>query len=312
MTSAEPTISLKIVVAGSPHAGKSCFKELLKRALVPRAGKKGLYPYVIDASPDGEGAWFQEAASRDRAAADLYRARQKRAFTEEFAQRIGLSVQHCSVPLELIDIGGRIDAKQFTISAGATHIVILYRAEDDLAAWRAFAEQLHLTVIAELRSELDAPVDEVHAEGPPLTGVVHHLERGVLERPHPAVDALADHILTHFNHLPEGQVTDSDRPYTIERQGSTLKLAFGASAPGDLIVQDIIKGLDELDNAGQLAGGGLIALDGACSVAGMAVIAHRLSHRFAAVAVLDPKLPAYIVVISHDPRWTPGERLMVS
>ncbi len=303
--------SVKIVLAGSPHAGKSCFRELLKRALVPHAGKRGLYPYCIDASPDGEGSWFQEAASRDRIAADAHRSRQKRAFTEQFAQRIGQHVRDCALPLVLVDIGGRIDHKQYAICAGATHIVILYRAVDDLAAWRSFARDLSLVVLAELRSELDAAEDSVFSAGPPLIGVVHHLERGVLDRTHLAIDTLAQTVLAMFHDLPEREMTDSDRPYFIERNGQLLNLAFGASAPGDLIVEDIVKGLDELEAAGELDGGGLIGLDGACTLAGMAVIAHRLAHRFAAVAVFDPKLPAYIVVISHDPRWKPGDRLLI-
>lgn len=101
----------------------------------------------------------------------------------------------------------------------------------------------------------------------------------------------------------------TDRPFVLARHGNMLRLKFGASAPGDLVVKDIVSGLKEIDAAGQLDGGGLLGLNGPCSLAGMAVLIHHLVHRFAAVAVFDPKLPAYIVAVSHDPRWTPGDRL---
>lgn len=107
----------------------------------------------------------------------------------------------------------------------------------------------------------------------------------------------------------EEPVTAPDRPFVLARHGRMLKLNFGVSAPGDLIVKDIVRGLEELEESGDLEGGGLLGINGACSLAGMAVLIHHLVHRFAAVAVFDPKLPAYIVVVSHDPRWSPGDRL---
>lgn len=101
----------------------------------------------------------------------------------------------------------------------------------------------------------------------------------------------------------------TDRHFVLARQGNMLKLQFGAPAPGDVVVKEIVSGLKELDAAGELDGGGLLGVNGPCSLAGMAVLTHHLVHRFAAIAVFDPKLPVYIVVVSHDPRWTPGDRL---
>lgn len=105
------------------------------------------------------------------------------------------------------------------------------------------------------------------------------------------------------------RTASTDRPFALARHGNVLKLQFGVSAPGDVVVRDIVSGLEELEAAGQLDGGGLLGLNGPCSLAGMAVLTHHLVHRFAAIAVFDPKLPAYIVVVSHDPRWAPGDRL---
>lgn len=300
---------MKVVLAGGPHTGKSCLREHLKRALVPRAAGLGLYPYAIDASPDGEGSWYQEAASRNRRGADHHRAEHKRAFTHAFAERVSQHVADCSEPLVLIDIGGRIDEKQRLICAGATHIAILYRADDDLAAWRAFAQELNLVIVAELRSDYEATEDRIEDVTPPLRGIVHHLERGELSEPHPTIDLLAEAILTMTSISLEEPVTTPDRPFVIARHGTMLKLSFGESAPGDVIVKDIAAGLKELDEAGELDGGGLLGINGACTLAGMAVLTHHLVHRFAALAVFDPKLPAYIVVVSHDPRWSPGDRL---
>lgn len=303
---------MKIVLAGAPHTGKSCLREHLKRALAPMAARLGLYPYAIDASPDGEGSWYQEAASHDRLAADQYRSGHKRAFTDAFAYRVAQHVADCSEPLVLIDIGGRIDDKQRRICAGATHIAILHRSDEDLAAWRAFAQGLSLDVVAELRSDFHAAEDAITTTtttSRPLRGVVHHLERGELDRPHPAVDLLAQAILGLTNLSLEESVDTTDRPFVLARKGSMLRVNFGVSAAGDVIVADIVNGLRELDENGQLEGGGLLGINGPCTLAGMAVLIHHLVHRFAAVAVFDPKLPAYIVVVSHDPRWSPGDRL---
>lgn len=300
---------MKIVLAGGPHTGKSCLREHLKRALVRGAASQGIYPYAIDASPDGEGSWYQEAASRDRAGADHHRSGHKRPFTDAFAERIAQHVADCSEPLVLVDIGGLIDDKQRSICAGATHIVILYRADADLTQWREFARALDLVVLAELQSDYEATEDRLQEVGPPFRAVIHHLERGVLNEPHPAIDSLAAAILSMTKISLEEPVTAPDRPFVLARHGRMLKLNFGVSAPGDLIVKDIMRGLEELEEAGELEGGGLLGINGACSLAGMAVLVHHLVHRFAAVAVFDPKLPAYIVVVSHDPRWSPGDRL---
>lgn len=305
----EAGAGMKIVIAGGPHTGKSCLREHLKRALAPRAAALGLYPYVIDASPDGEGSWYQEAVSRDRRGADHHRSAHKRAFTEAFADRVSQHVSDCSEPLVLIDVGGRITDEQRLICAGATHIVILHRAGKDLATWRAFARELRLVIVAELRSDYHATGDRIHDVGQPLRAMVHHLERGELDEPHPAIDLLAETILTMTNISLEEPVTTPDRPFALARHGRMLKVSFGASAPGDVIVKDIVSGLAELDAAGELEGGGLLGINGACTLAGMAVLVHHLVHRFAALAVFDPKLPAYIVVVSHDPRWSPGDRL---
>lgn len=300
---------MKLVLAGIPHTGKSCLRALLKRALKPLAARRGLYPYAIDANPDGEGSWYQEAVREDRAGADYHRQNQKRPFTDDFAGRVAQHVRDCSEPLVLVDIGGRIDDKQHQICAGATHILILYRAEDDRDMWRDFARERGLTVIAELRSVHDAEHDVIYATEPILDALVHHLERGVLDEPHPAIDALAELILTMTEFSMKEAVTEPERPFVLARHGRVLKLSFGLPASGDVVVEDIEQGLDKLEEAGALGGGGIIGLNGPCSLAGMAVLAHRLTHRFAAVAVFDPKLPAYIVAVSHDPRWSPGDLL---
>ncbi|MBC6434188.1 CRISPR-associated protein Csx3, partial [Nostoc sp. HG1] len=54
---------LKVVLCGPPQSGKSCLREGLKQAISNIEGAP--YPYVITACPDGEGAWFSDAARRD-------------------------------------------------------------------------------------------------------------------------------------------------------------------------------------------------------------------------------------------------------
>jgi CRISPR-associated protein Csx3 len=55
-----------------------------------------------------------------------------------------------------------------------------------------------------------------------------------------------------------------------------------------------------------LAGGRLVLLNGAASLAAISVIVHHVAHLFGAVGVFDPKLGSYVVVVSHDPVFQVG------
>jgi CRISPR-associated protein Csx3 len=170
---------LKVVLCGPPHSGKSCLREGLKQALMVehRLGNAP-YPYVLTACPDGEGAWYSEAAWRDAALARQWKDAYKSRFTEAFARNKAREVAGLSLPLSLIDVGGKIDEKNRWIMAEATHAVILAGDMARVAEWKSFCEELGLGVIAIIESDYSGKVDRVDSETPMVTGVIHYLERG--------------------------------------------------------------------------------------------------------------------------------------
>lgn len=94
--------------------------------------------------------------------------------------------------------------------------------------------------------------------------------------------------------------------YNITRTDDILKLAFGTPAQNDQIVRDAVARLAEMEANGELAGGGVIKLNGPASLPVSVAITHALAHRFAAVAVFDPKMNGYVVSVSHDPSFVVG------
>lgn len=95
--------------------------------------------------------------------------------------------------------------------------------------------------------------------------------------------------------------------YHIKLEDDVLKVGFNRNLPaqGNQIVQDVIAQLEEMIESGQLRGGNyVLKIDGPQSVPVAYVIAHKLSHLYKAIAVLDPKIGSkgyktYIVTITH-------------
>ncbi|PYT02784.1 MAG: hypothetical protein DMF60_20330 [Acidobacteria bacterium] len=186
---------MKVILGGPPRSGKSVLREALKQAILRRRGAP--YPYVITACPDGEGAWYQEAARNNPELAAQLKREYKSKFTWAFANRIADSVRDCQLPLTLIDLGGVIDDKNRHIAEHATHAVLIAAHDEDLAAWREFSVSLDLGLVAELRSDYDATEDRIEGVGADgvLRGSVHHLERGEDASNRPLVLALAAHLV---------------------------------------------------------------------------------------------------------------------
>lgn len=194
---------MKVVLCGPPHSGKSCMREGLKQAIkrIPDAP----YPYVITGCPDGEGAWFQEAALNDPKLAQELKNAYKAKFTPEFAARIAESVANCSLPITIVDVGGRISLENRQIMAPATHAIILAGDWEDegwdqrMDPWREFCAELGLTVVAEVFSDYFGAEDAVQGMGSDgiLRGSIHHLERGEDNSRRPMVIELA-HLLVRL------------------------------------------------------------------------------------------------------------------
>lgn len=183
---------MKTVLCGPRHSGKSCLREGLKQAILPfhRAGIAP-YPYFITACPDGEGSWYAEAVRNNPDLADKLKQEYKAKFTWAFAENKALDVKNVSLPLTVIDVGGKIDDKNELIMQYATHAVILAGEMSKVAAWEAFCQKLNLSIIAIIHSDYEGKCDRIETETPILRGSVHRLERGEDVSTRPMVQALA-------------------------------------------------------------------------------------------------------------------------
>ena len=95
--------------------------------------------------------------------------------------------------------------------------------------------------------------------------------------------------------------------YNIARDGDVLRIGFGEPADNGQIVKDLVQRLDEMHKGNELAGGGLLRINGPASLPVAMVLAHKLSHLFGAIACFDPKKDQYVVAISHDPQFVVGD-----
>lgn len=172
--------SIKVVLCGPQHIGKSCLRFGLKEAI--KALKNSPYPYVITACPDGEGSWFQETVSENSNLAIELKKINKGCFSQENVEIWRDSIKNCREPITLIDIGGIVDAKNEDICRYADHAILLYSHSDHLREWRTFCEKLKLRIIAELCSDYDGAADTIPVLGKDnvYRGSIHRLERGDL------------------------------------------------------------------------------------------------------------------------------------
>jgi CRISPR-associated protein Csx3 len=190
---------LKVVLCGPPHTGKSCLKEGLKEAILSRHRTSTTveYPYVLTACPDGEGAWYAALASRDMEEARKLKEKYKQGFTPSFAQQQAAYIEAISLPLTIIDVGGRITDENEAIMQPATHAVILWRRDkaEQLQEWLRFCEKLDLPILAILESDHGGTEDSIEANEPVLKGSIHSLERGQDCSNRPTVIALAELLI---------------------------------------------------------------------------------------------------------------------
>lgn len=193
----------KIVVAGPPRSGKSCFNKGLKDLIKSIPGAP--YPLVHTACPDGEGSWFQETMNANPELAAKLKADYKSKFTPEFVQMQSEAVKRLgndSCPLNFVDIGGIITPENAKICEGANAAIIL-SGEAAISAglpaeWKKFFDSLGIPVIAEVYSDYNGKEDIVVGveDDGVFRGSVHHLERGENLNDRVTLKELADHVLT--------------------------------------------------------------------------------------------------------------------
>ena len=192
----------KIVVAGPPRSGKSCFNTGIKAAItaIPNAP----YPFILTACPDGEGAWFQETMNNNSELAAKLKREYKSKFTPEFVKTRSDAVKtlgNDSCPLNFIDIGGIITSENAQICEGANAAIIL-AGENAIkgglpAEWKKFFDSLGIPVIAEVYSDYNGKKDfslGVSKDGV-FRGSVHHLERGEDLKSRETLKELASYVL---------------------------------------------------------------------------------------------------------------------
>lgn len=93
-----------------------------------------------------------------------------------------------------------------------------------------------------------------------------------------------------------------------ESEAVLLQLSFGDLASSPEIVKEADATMSRLKSE-ELKGGKLVLLNGRASLAVIATITHHVAHLYGAVAIFDPKLSGYVVVISHDPQFHVGDVL---
>src|SRR5271165_1035556 len=189
----EERSSMKLLIGGPPHSGKTCLREALRKLIFAYSGRK-IYPGHLPANPDGDGRWYVVTALEDAGRANDLRKRSPTEFTQAFAARVAEAIQKFETPLLLIDMGGKPDKhkKQIEeIAKRGTHAILLYKEPEDLKVWEPLFQGKE---IAKFVSIHDPGTDSVQEHGGVLQGTVHHLDREQDGSALFAVQELARHI----------------------------------------------------------------------------------------------------------------------
>lgn len=86
---------------------------------------------------------------------------------------------------------------------------------------------------------------------------------------------------------------------SINRTGDTMTFKHAGEGDASAKVRDTVARLQEMDAAGELAGGGLVKVTGPLLVPVAAVFGHVLAHRFSAVAFFVPPMAKFVVASVH-------------
>ena len=100
---------------------------------------------------------------------------------------------------------------------------------------------------------------------------------------------------------------------SIERIGDMLVFKHTGEGNASAKTLDTVARLAQMDAAGELAGGGLIKVNGPLLVPVAAVFGHVLAHRFSAVAFFVPPMNSFVVAMTHgDSTHKVGDALPTS
>jgi CRISPR-associated protein Csx3 len=178
-------MTIKIVVGGPAHSGKSVFLTGLRALL-----EEGSF-YQFRACPDGEGGWLE----RNYGDPEAVKLRRKGTFTPQFVEwAAGTIDRWAATPIMLVDIGGRTSPENEVICRGASHGIILAGDPAAIPEWEAFFAHCGIQTIAVLESAYGGTQDRIDTEAPVIRGQVHHLERGEPCSSRPAIQTVAKRI----------------------------------------------------------------------------------------------------------------------
>lgn len=316
---------MKIILGGPPRSGKSCLKDGLKNALTAQLGPDAaIYPYIIDATPDGEGSWFAQTARQDSALARQLKTDNKStdAFNPLWVTLMTKQVANCSQPLTIIDIGGKISDENRKICAAADSAILIAPTEADLGPWREFCRELNLAVIAEAISDAKGSHDSFDTDdGGVLRGRVHNLQRTTDSSTRPFVRALAAHVLERItsSRPPKTAAQNAtatelnEKAVKIAVKDEILRIGYGRPASGEQIAREMKTTITALKKDGQLPNGPLLRINGPTTLGAAMVLANELAGTYQTIAMYDPKLDEasgkYVVVASRATDYQVGDRL---
>ncbi len=155
-----------VLIGGPPHTGKSVLAHNLKEALT----QAGIQHYLLHAAPDGEGAWFQQAAPQVART-----ERRKGHFTPHWVEQMCRDIAYRPLPF-LVDVGGKPQPWQEAIFDQCSHAILLVTDAESEAAWQAMMDKYNIPVLALLTSQ-QAGDSVLESERPALRGTMTRLER---------------------------------------------------------------------------------------------------------------------------------------
>jgi CRISPR-associated protein Csx3 len=159
-----------LLIGGPPNAGKSVLTYNLSQEL----RRLEIQHYVLRASPDGEGDWYNDD---DNSILLQLRTDAHRKWTDAFRTLASRDINHRLLPL-IVDLGGEPKEADSPIFQACTHSLLLLREDKEEATqtWRHFVSRHGLTELAKITSRLDDE-PKITAREPKLTGVLAGLRR---------------------------------------------------------------------------------------------------------------------------------------
>ncbi len=186
--------SLKVIIAGPPHSGKSIAENYL-RSLLPVEDTMR-----IAAQPDGEGDWTQNLYGQNPELAQSLRV--KGAFNDENVQKWQGQIRNTDSRFALIDVGGVVSPANETLCNEANAMIIVSSDDEKIQDWVNLANKTGLHILSVLHSTLE-PQSEWYVKTPgkqwETEGLVVGLDRGKF-----AESSTLKHLASYmFERMPE-------------------------------------------------------------------------------------------------------------